>query len=137
MVRVMVRQENVPESRQWHAGEYELARNTVATIDHVSRVVEEYDLCWRGARLSWPRSTSRAEEDQLHLVALPGRRPRPEGRTGHGCCPNEKSASIDSHPARQSAPSCPSLARWPTRDRATDHRLGSRPGSRTLARLLS
>jgi hypothetical protein len=94
----MVRKENVPESRHGHTGEYELAGNTVATIDHIRRVLDEYDLSGCGARLSWPRPASRAEKDQLHLAAsLPSRRPRPEGRTGHDRCPDEKSASIDSH----------------------------------------
>ena len=93
----MVRNENVPESREGNAGEYELAGNPIATIDHVRRIVDEYDLRWRGPRFSWPRATSRAEEDQPHLVAaLPGRRPRPSGRAGNGR-PDEKSASIDSH----------------------------------------
>jgi hypothetical protein len=94
---MMVCNENVPESGQGHAGEYELPGNSVATVDHVGRVVEEYDLCRRGARPSWPRSTSRSEEDQPHLVALSDRRPRPEYGARHGRCSDEKSASIDSH----------------------------------------
>ena len=98
MVRVVMRQEDVPEARQCNAGEYELARNTIATIDHVRAIVDEDDLCGRGVRLSWSRSPSRPEEDQRHSIALPGRQPRPESRTGNGRCPNEKSASTESRP---------------------------------------
>jgi hypothetical protein len=94
----MVRNENVPESRQRHTGKYELAGNPIATVDHVRCVVDEDHLRWCGPRLSRPRPTSRAEEDQLHLAAsLPDCQPRAEGRTGHGCYPDQKSASIDSH----------------------------------------
>jgi len=93
----MMGEEDMPEPRQWHTSEYELAGDSIPTINHVRCVVDEYDLCRRRTRLSWPRSAPRAEKDQLHLVALRGHWTRQESGTGNGRCPNEKTASIDSH----------------------------------------
>ena len=97
MIRVMVCEEDVPELRQRYVGEHKLTGDAVAAIDHVRCVVDKYDLSRRRGRLSWPWSAARTEEDQLHLVALPRRWPRPERRPRESRCPEKNLASIDSH----------------------------------------
>src|SRR5882724_4776237 len=68
---MMMRDEHVPEFRKRYTGKGELARDPIAAIDHVCRVVRHDYLCRRRVGLPRARSAAGAEEDQPGLGALP------------------------------------------------------------------
>src|SRR6266851_3078229 len=69
VVGVVVRHEDVPHLGQRHAGQYELARHAVRTVDDVGHVVRNDDLRGRHAALAGARPAAGAEQDQAGLRA--------------------------------------------------------------------
>jgi hypothetical protein len=100
VVRVVVGQEHVAQPVEGDTGQDELARDAVAAVDHVGRVVDQDDLGSRGARSAGARPAPRAQQDQASprgggsgAPAQSGRRRRrgvQEGApaTVHGCPPS-------------------------------------------------
>lgn len=70
VIRVVVRQEDVAQRRQWHIGENKLTSHTVAAVDHIRGVVFDNDLGRCRTRLARPWSTTRPEEDQSRPCRL-------------------------------------------------------------------
>src|SRR5262245_12666377 len=70
VVRMMVREENVPESGHRHSSKRELARDAVAAIDDIRRVVRHDDLCGGRTTLAWPGPAARTKKDQSGPHAL-------------------------------------------------------------------
>src|SRR5438874_342255 len=71
VIRMMVRNEDVPELGQGHSGEDELARHAIAAVDDIRRVIGNDYLSRGRARLPRPWSAARPEEDQASPGALP------------------------------------------------------------------
>ena len=61
VVRMVVREEDMPESGQRYIGQCELARDAVTTIDDVACAIRDDDLCWRRAGLARAGSAACAE----------------------------------------------------------------------------
>jgi hypothetical protein len=91
VVRMMMGDENVPDVRQRHAGENQLARHAIAAVDDIGVVAEEDHLRGRGALLPRPRAAGGPEEDQPRF-----RRRR--------CRRAQQAAGGDRQPAAQKAP---------------------------------
>ena len=94
VIRVLVRDKDVPQGRQLDAREDKLPGDAVPAIDDVWRVVREDHLGRSGRHFPRSRSSAGAEKDQPRPGPLPGDRPRPDGRsTGPYRC-DQKRAPI-------------------------------------------
>lgn len=70
VVRVLVGDEDMPESGERHVGEHELASDAVAAINDVRRPIRDDDLGRPRARLPRPRPSAGSEEDEPGLRTL-------------------------------------------------------------------
>jgi hypothetical protein len=70
VIRVVVRQKDVAQRRQWHIGKHKLTGHAVAAVDHIRGVVSDNDLGRRRTRLARPWSTTSPEEDQSRPCRL-------------------------------------------------------------------
>ena len=86
-----MREQHMFDVAEWNAGENELSRDTISTIDDIHGVITDDGLCRCRARLpgTWP--TRRAEQDETRSRALSTARgagrvaattPLPRGRNG-------------------------------------------------------
>ena len=64
VIGVLVRDEDVPQRRERHAGKGQLAGDPVAAIDHVRGVAADNHLRGCRARLPRTRAAARSEEDE-------------------------------------------------------------------------